>query len=184
MNINLQAQGIWEGHGQSELSYYIFGAAASEVEVDILTGEVTLRRVDIAYDNGRSLNPAIDIGQCEGAFMMGIGHWLRENVEYDVKTGAHKSANVFKYHPPCGKDVPTEWNIELIERDWEKGIMSSKASGEPPLVLATSAAMAVRSAVASARRDAGNNEFFVMNAPLTPEIIQEACGTKDSELRF
>jgi len=183
MNINLQAQGIWEGAGKSELAYHIFGAAASEVEVDILTGEVTTRRVDIAYDNGRSLNPAIDIGQCEGAFLMGLGHWLRETVVHGSE-GQHDSSNVFKYHPPCGKDVPQIWNVELIERDWERGIMSSKASGEPPLVLATSVALAVRNAVGSARKDAGNNDFFILEAPITPEVIQEACGTKDSELRF
>ena len=43
--------------------YFNYGAAVSEVEVDVLTGETTILRSDIVYDAGYSLNPAIDIGQ-------------------------------------------------------------------------------------------------------------------------
>ena len=43
--------------------YYNYGAAVSEVEVDTLTGEFTILRSDIVYDAGKSLNPAIDVGQ-------------------------------------------------------------------------------------------------------------------------
>ena len=64
-----------------------------------------------------------------------------------------------------------------MRAEFEKGILSSKASGEPPLVLATSVAMAVRHAVSAARKDAGLSGFFRLDAPMTVEVIQEACDT-------
>lgn len=52
-------------------NYRIFGLCASEVEVDILTGEKQINRVDIIEDVGDSMSPLIDMGQCEGAFVIG-----------------------------------------------------------------------------------------------------------------
>ena len=86
--MNLSAQAHWLGRGPDKLTYMCWGAGVSEVEVDILTGETEILRVDLHYDAGKSLNPAIDIGQAEGAFMMGVGHVLQEKVEYDRQTGS------------------------------------------------------------------------------------------------
>jgi len=162
-----------------------FGAAASCVEVDVITGEVTLLSVDLVYDCGRSLNPAIDIGQCEGAFMMGVGHFIREHVDYS-NDAEMMSASTFRYHPPCAKDVPLRFNVELLQDTrFDKGILSSKSSGEPPLVLSTSVAMAVRHAILAARKDVGlDKEFFILEVPFTAELIQAAAGTDAAQFKF
>ena len=57
-------------------NYYTYGAGSSVVEVDCLTGEHTVLRTDIVMDLGESINPAIDIGQVEGAFMQVRRAWL------------------------------------------------------------------------------------------------------------
>ena len=59
----------------------------SEVELDVLTGEITIRRVDILEDTGTSINPEIDVGQLEGAFVMSLGMWLTEQLRYDPVSG-------------------------------------------------------------------------------------------------
>ena len=59
----------------------------SEVELDVLTGEITVRRVDILEDTGTSINPEIDVGQLEGAFVMSLGMWLTEQLRYDPASG-------------------------------------------------------------------------------------------------
>jgi len=65
--------------------YPVYGVTIAEVEIDVLTGQHVIRRVDLMIDAGRSLNPMIDIGQIEGAFVMGIGYWTSEDLVYDNK---------------------------------------------------------------------------------------------------
>jgi len=162
------------------LSYNNYGVAASEIELDVITGEVNTLRTDIIYDCGKSLNPAVDIGQAEGAFMMGVGCLLREKVTFseEAKTkGKLITEGTWKYKLPGVKDVPKVFNVEFIENpDFKKGILSSKASGEPPLVLAVSVLMAVRYAIRSARQNAGLPAHFRLDTPATPEDIALACG--------
>ena len=55
--------------------YYAYGAACTEVSIDTLTGEYRIEKTDILHDVGRSLNPILDKGQIEGAFIQGMG-WL------------------------------------------------------------------------------------------------------------
>lgn len=100
MKIDLSSQASMRRVGDSPLAYNIFGAACSVVEVDVLTGETSIIRTDIVYDCGKSLNPAIDIGQCEGAFVMGIGFFLRED-ELLHKDGTLESDGTWEYKPPC-----------------------------------------------------------------------------------
>ena len=63
--------------------YFAYGACCTEVEIDRLTGENRVRRVDILHDVGRSLNPALDIGQIEGGFVQGLGWLTTEELVYD-----------------------------------------------------------------------------------------------------
>jgi len=159
-----------------KLNYHNYGLCCSEVEVDILTGETSILGSYIIYDCGQSLNPAIDIGQCEGAFIMGVGHLLREQEVVDASTGRLISDNTWGYKVPLACDIPLQFHVDFLQNAaFEKGYLSSKASGEPPLVLSTSVYTAIRQAIQSARRDAGNAEFFSLPVPATPEQIQTAC---------
>jgi len=164
------------GRCSHAFGYHIFGACASVVEVDVLTGETTILSTDLLYDCGKSLNPLIDCGQAEGAFLMGVGFFLRENLTQSEETGQVFSDGTWEYKIPCAQDVPLEFNVEFFPRAFETGIQSSKASGEPPLVLATSAFCAVRQAVAAARKEFGKKGHFRMDAPSTPRDIALAIG--------
>merc|ERR1712153_39291 len=118
-----------------QLSYHNWGVALSEVELDTLTGEVTILSTKMYYDCGKSLNPAIDIGQAEGAFVMGVGALLRENVLIS-KDGVLESDGTWEYKIPSNIDIPLDFEINFLDKaPFERGIMSSKAVGEPPLVL-------------------------------------------------
>jgi len=184
------AQAQWAGRysGKEEddsLLYNNYGVGASEVEVDVLTGEVNILRTDILYDCGKSINPAVDIGQAEGAFMMGVGQVLREKVVF-VKEGKEKGKLVtegtWKYKLPGIKDVPKIFNVSFYENNtFTKGILSSKSSGEPPLVLAITVHLALRYALKSARADAGLEGWFTLEAPSLPEDIVRAAGVQPSQ---
>jgi xanthine dehydrogenase molybdopterin-binding subunit B len=157
--------------------YHNFGAATSEVEIDTLTGEVNITSTDIVYDCGTSLNPAIDLGQSEGGFVMGLGFYLREQCLIDSSTGELLSDGTWNYKPPCALDVPLQLNVEFLQdRPFTHGVLSSKASGEPPLVLATSVFVAVRHAVAAAREASGLDGPFDFNSPATVSAVAVACG--------
>jgi len=173
------------GEEADDLSYNNFCVGASEVEVDILTGEVNILRTDIIYDCGKSLNPCVDIGQAEGAFMMGVGCMLREKVVFQ-KEGKDKgkliSEGTWKYKITAFKDVPKIFNVSFHENStFTKGILSSKASGEPPLVLAITVLLAVRYAIRSARVDAGLPQWFTLDSPATPEDIVRAAGVESTQ---
>jgi len=156
--------------------YHNYGAALVEAEVDALTGEVGLLGAHLLYDCGKSINPAIDVGQVEGAFVQGLGFFLMEEALI-ASDGALQSAGTWEYKPLMAADLPREWRVALLENDaFDKGFLSSKASGEPPLVLATAAMMAVRRAVGAARAENGLPPAFRLDAPATPERVHRACG--------
>jgi len=173
-SLEMQASGKCDKAGTS---YHCFGACVTEVEVDVLTGETTILSSDILYDCGKPLNPTVDCGQAEGAFVMGLGFFLRENLVQSKETGQVFTDGTWEYKIPCAQDVPLlEFNVEFFPRANEGGVMSSKASGEPPIVLACSAFCAVRQAVAAARRTFGKLGHFRLDAPATPRDIALAMG--------
>ena len=149
--------------------YFAYGAAVSEVVVDTLIGENRLLRVDILHDAGRSLNPAVDMGQIEGGFIQGLGWLTTEELWWDEK-GRLKTHAPSTYKIPTANDRPDDMRIRI----WEKGvnraptIYRSKAVGEPPLMLALSAFSALTDAVAAA---ADYRAFPHLDAPATPERI-------------
>jgi xanthine dehydrogenase large subunit len=149
--------------------YFAYGAAVSEVELDTLTGESRIRRVDILHDAGKSLNPAVDIGQIEGGFVQGAGWLTSEELWWheDGRLGTH-APSTYKI-PTCG-DVPGFFNVEIWDRgrNSEATIHRSKAVGEPPLMLAISVHSALGQAVIAA---AGKPALVALNAPATPEQL-------------
>ncbi|MCF6194216.1 MAG: xanthine dehydrogenase molybdopterin binding subunit [Kangiellaceae bacterium] len=129
--------------------YYATGAAVSEVIIDTLTGENKLVRVDILQDVGRSLNPAIDIGQIEGGFVQGMGWLTTEELIWDEK-GKLSSNNAATYKIPAISDIPEDFRVNLMNTEnSEQTIYNSKAVGEPPLMLAISVWSALKDAIAS-----------------------------------
>lgn len=158
-------------------SYFTYGAACSEAEIDILTGEHQLLRSDIMYDCGESINQSIDIGQLEGAFVMGIGAYFTERVQYHEDTGEPLLTNTWSYVAPTSKDIPIDLRVELVQ-DLPNPIkhVRSKAVGEPSICMASTCFFAVKRAIEAARAEldipAG---YFQLDYPATIEKIQNTC---------
>jgi xanthine dehydrogenase large subunit len=156
--------------------YFAYGAACSEVAVDILTGEMTVRRVDILHDVGRSINPALDIGQIEGAFVQGMGWLTTEELVYDDK-GRLLTHAPSTYKIPVASDVPVDFRVALFDgANREATIYRSKAVGEPPLMLGISVFAAIADAIHAARP----GQPVALDAPATPEAILKALGPVDA----
>jgi len=149
--------------------YYSYGAAASEVAVDTLTGEYRVTRVDILHDVGESLNPALDIGQIEGGFVQGMGWLTMEELWWDKEGRLRTHAPSTYKIPACG-DRPRIFNVDLVKDspNREETIFRSKAVGEPPLMLAISVLQALSDAVASV---ADYRICPRLDAPATPERV-------------
>ena len=148
--------------------YFAYGAACTEVAIDTLTGETRVLAVDILHDVGRSINPAIDIGQIEGGFVQGMGWLTTEELVWNAsgKLTTHAPST---YKIPTTGDVPEHLTVDLWpEPNPEDNVFGSKAVGEPPFMLAISVWEAIRDAVAQAR---GDGEPVRMDAPATPERV-------------
>lgn len=149
--------------------YFATGAAVSEVLVDTLTGEYRVLRVDILHDVGSSLNPAIDIGQVEGAFIQGMGWLTTEELHWDDQ-GKLLTTGAATYKIPTAADMPPVFNVALLESrpNEEATIFRSKAVGEPPFMLAISVWSALRDAISSL---ADYRISPDLDTPATPERV-------------
>ena len=151
--------------------YFAYGAACTEVALDTLTGESRVLQVDILHDVGRSLNPAIDIGQIEGAFVQGMGWLTTEQLVWN-DAGLLTTHAPSTYKIPTAGDVPGHFKVDLWpEANREDNVFGSKAVGEPPFMLAISVYEALRDAVAQAR---GNGQAVQLEAPATAENVLRA----------
>ena len=179
--ISLSAQGFYAtpkiNWNRAELKgspffYFAYGVACTQVAVDTLTGETRIERADILHDVGTSLNPALDIGQVEGAFIQGAGWLTSEELWWDAKGGLATHAPS-TYKIPTAADIPEVFNVRLVESrpNVEDTIYRSKAVGEPPLMLALSVYHAIRDAVASV---ADYQLSPALDAPATPEAVLNA----------
>jgi xanthine dehydrogenase large subunit len=157
--------------------YFAYGAAVSEVIVDTLTGEYRVERVDILHDVGRSLNPAIDIGQIEGGFIQGMGWLTTEELWWDEQ-GRLRTHAPSTYKIPAIGDRPTVMNVALMDNPGFRAETPywSKAVGEPPLILAVSVHQALLEAVTAAR----NGKRAYLDAPATPERVLMAIDQQGS----
>mmetsp|Transcript_57971 Transcript_57971/g.136631 ORF Transcript_57971/g.136631 Transcript_57971/m.136631 type:complete len:553 (+) Transcript_57971:114-1772(+) len=193
-----------------DLMYETFGAAATEVEIDLLTGETKILSTDLMFDLGPSINPAIDIGQIEGAYVMGVGQMLFEGVKFSSTDGKCLTTNTWDYKVPGAADIPQTFNLHLVDLEdqapksawpwilwffstllaffglpWKasKGrreFRSGKATGEPPLLLAYSVVAAVRQALTAAVGPLPSD--VVLPTPITPEVISDITWAKGDTL--
>jgi len=163
-------------------NYFAFGIAMSEVVVDTHTGGFEVKRADIIMDVGESLNAAIDIGQVEGAFVMGMGLFTTEELVWGDEAHPWAKPGVLlnngpQYGIPSPADVPLDMRITL----WSQGcrnpnaVHSSKAVGEPPTFLAASVFFAIRDAIGTVRKERGVEGFFRLDSPATYEKIRMLC---------
>ncbi|XP_060572607.1 xanthine dehydrogenase/oxidase-like [Ruditapes philippinarum] len=156
--------------------YFTYGVACSEVEIDVLTGESQVLQSNLYVDCGKSLNPAVDIGQIEGAFVQGLGMVTSENMEIDEK-GRLNTCSPLGYKIPNIKSIPRKFIVKLLKNhDIVTNIYSSKSVGEPPLILSLSVLAAIKEAIQSARAQIGITGYFRLDCPATVQRIQEACG--------
>jgi xanthine dehydrogenase large subunit len=150
--------------------YFAYGACCAETTIDVTTGEMRVDRVDILHDVGRSLNPAIDIGQIEGGFVQGMGWLTTEELVFDAD-GRLRTHAPSTYKIPVASDVPADFRVALwAGENREDTVYRSKAVGEPPLMLA----IAVFNAIADAIHALRPGAIVPLDAPATPETILRA----------
>lgn len=158
--------------------YFVFGAAVAEVEIDCYTGDHVVHRVDIVMDLGTSINPAVDVGQIEGAFMQGYGLYTMEEILF-MPDGKQHTVGPSTYKIPTMNDIPREFNVSLLTgAPNPRAVCSSKAVGEPPLFMASAVFFAIKEAIIAARKgyDEDLGPEFEFNAPATAARIRMACG--------
>lgn len=155
------------GRGQP-FYYFAYGVAATEVLVDVFTGEYRFTRADLLHDCGSSLNPAIDMGQVEGGYLQGLGWLTMEELWWDDK-GRLRTHAPSTYKIPTARDLPEDFRVQLVSgrANPANTVFRSKAVGEPPLMLGISAWLALKDAVAAA---AGTQRVH-LDAPATPERV-------------
>ncbi|KAL3518745.1 hypothetical protein ACH5RR_021334 [Cinchona calisaya] len=173
----------------SNFSRYLnYGVAVSEVEINILTGETKILQSDIIYDSGQSLNPAVDLGQIEGAFVQGIGFFMLE--EYLINAeGLTVTDSTWTYKIPTIDTIPMQLNVEVLNSgNHQKRVLSSKASGEPPLLLAVSVHCATNAAIKEARKQLntwsginGPDSTFQLSVPAIMPVVKNLCGLDNVE---
>lgn len=193
--VNLAANGFWKmpkiGYqwGNTNVDtvkpmYYYFtqGVGVTEVELDLLTGDHTVLRTDIMMDVGQSINPAIDYGQIEGAFVQGQGLFTMEESLW-TRSGELATRGPGTYKIPSFSDIPQVFNASMLQHDgkgkpltWKhlRTIQSSKGIGEPPLFLGATVFFALREAVRAAREMNGVKEPLVLDSPATAERLRLA----------
>jgi xanthine dehydrogenase/oxidase len=185
--VNLSANGfyktpdigyVWGPNTGQMFFYFTQGVAAAEVEIDCLTGDWTTRRADLKMDVGRSINPAIDYGQIEGAFVQGLGLFTMEESLWQRSTGQIATRGPGAYKIPGFRDIPQEMNISLLKDvNWEnlRTIQRSRGVGEPPLFLGSAVFFAIRDALKAARKQWGEESLLNLHSPATVERIRVSC---------
>ncbi|XP_049426562.1 xanthine dehydrogenase/oxidase [Epinephelus fuscoguttatus] len=189
--VNLSANGFYktpdlgydfDSNSGRAFSYFSYGVACSEVEIDCLTGAHKNLSTTIVMDVGHSLNPAIDIGQVEGAFMQGLGLFTLEELHYSPQ-GVLLTRGPGSYKIPAFGDIPTELIVSLLrDAPNDKAIFASKAVGEPPLFLAASVFYAIKDAITAARVESGFSGPFRLDSPASAERIRNACSDRFTKL--
>ncbi len=183
--------------------YHLYSAAISEVELDVLTGEWNFVRADIRGDIGKSLNPLLDVGQIEGAFIQGLGYLTTEEMLWQTpdqapiegfENGALLTYGTWAYKPPTINSIPEDFRVHIVDNTAtqatgmnetgpapaDSGVKASKGASEFALVLANSAFYALHAAVTAARKDAGLTEWAQIDAPATVPRLQMACAPDPS----
>jgi CO/xanthine dehydrogenase Mo-binding subunit len=164
-----RSPGRYKGAGVGPSPAYSYSAAVAEVDVDPATGIVTVERVWIAHDVGKSINPVLVMGQVEGSVYMGLGEILMEEMSYRANRNAvHKFPSMLEYKSPTTIEM-CDVQTYLIEDPDPNGPFGAKEVGQGPL-------LPVPPAVANAVYNAVG--VRVDEVPLTPEKVLKALREK------
>uniref|UniRef100_A0A8C2XNL5 xanthine dehydrogenase n=1 Tax=Cyclopterus lumpus TaxID=8103 RepID=A0A8C2XNL5_CYCLU len=167
----------WDKMEGRPYAYFTYGVSCCEVELDCLTGDYRTVRTDLVMDVGRSVNPSVDIGQIEGAFMQGLGLYTLEELKFSP-SGLLYTRGPSQYKIPAVCDVPLAFNVYLLPDSHNPhAIYSSKGIGEPVLFLGSSVFFAIKDAAAAARSECGSVGPFPLDSPATPERACLACAS-------
>jgi xanthine dehydrogenase molybdopterin binding subunit len=152
--------------------YYVFGCCLAVAEVDVLTGSNRLIEVHITHETAKSLNPRIDRGQIEGAFVQGYGWCTMEEITHDHK-GRYLALTPSTYKIPTIRDLPEVFEVEMVEAERKHAsVFGSKAVGEPPFIYGMAAWFAIKDAVESL---SGHRKEADLSHPATPEAVLAAA---------
>jgi len=185
--VNLSAQGyyrtpdigyVWGENSGQMFFYFTQGVTAAEVQIDTLTGDWTPLRADIKMDVGRSINPSVDYGQIEGAYVQGQGLFTTEESLWHRASGQIFTRGPGNYKIPGFRDIPQVFNVSLLKDvEWEnlRTIQRSRGVGEPPLFMGSAVFFAIRDALKAARKQWGVEEVLSLVSPATPERIRISC---------
>ena len=123
----------------------MWAAVVTEVQVDVLTGQMTILRCDMTQDTGASISPEVDIGQVEGGLVMGLGLWTTEELRYDQETGQLLDNSAWTYHVPTCFDIPADLRTQFYNSGHNpNGVLGSKTTGEPSVLAGCSVLFALR----------------------------------------
>lgn len=156
-------------------SYHVYGTGITEVTIDCLRGTYVVDSVKVVHDFGKSMNPIIDKGQCEGGILQGIGWMTMEEIIYNQE-GKLTTNALSTYKVPDIYSAPGEIDIRFLEtKNNSHAIFNSKAVGEPPLMYGIGAYFALRNAVLAFNPQAN----IPFDAPMTPEKVLMALYQKE-----
>ncbi|KAG6464291.1 hypothetical protein O3G_MSEX014414 [Manduca sexta] len=164
--------------------YSAFAVSCIETQLDVLTGKFQLVRVDILEDCGLSVNPAVDIGQVEGAFVQGVGYFTCEKLVYDKNNGKLLTNRSLTYHVPLCLDIPVTYNVSLRHNSRNsKGVLGAKTCGEMGICTAHGVTLALRDCIMASRKESGHDPTKWINIaiPYDTESILEALDTNIEE---
>ena len=165
-----RSPGKYKGAGVGPSPAYSYSAAIAEVDVDAATGIVTVERIWIAHDIGKSINPALVMGQVEGSVYMGLGEILMEEMSYRANRNAvHKFPSMLEYKSPTTMEM-CDVKTYLIEDPDPNGPFGAKEVGQGPL-------LPVPPAVANAVYNAVG--VRIDEVPITPEKVLKALREKE-----
>jgi xanthine dehydrogenase/oxidase len=165
----------WQKQAGKVSYFFVWAAAVSMVEVDVLTGSVRILKTEIVQDCGHSINPPLDVGQVEGAFLMGVGYYMLEELIWS-RQGRLYTTNLSTYKLPSHDDAPEQWRVHLLkDSPSAQGLYHSKGIGESNLQLGMSVYLATKDAIASARADEGLHGPFFLEMPATDDRVRAAC---------
>lgn len=185
--VNLSAQGyyrtpdigyVWGENSGQMFFYFTQGVTGSEVQIDTLTGDWTVLRTDIKMDVGRTINPSVDYGQIEGAYVQGQGLFTTEESLWHRASGQIFTRGPGNYKIPGFRDIPQIFNVSLLKDvEWEnlRTIQRSRGVGEPPLFMGSAVFFAIRDALKAARKQWGVEDVLSLVSPATPERIRVSC---------